>query len=74
MLSFLGAENAETGYRFEIVCRFPYRIKDFGGTDAESSWFFRQGTSLYLERTDLYEYIRAPRIDRDGRCDGFLRM
>ena len=40
MLSVPDAENAETGYRFEIVCRFPYRIKDFGCADAETSWFF----------------------------------
>lgn len=34
------AENTDTGYRFEIVCRFPYRIRDFGNTDAEQSWIF----------------------------------
>ena len=35
-----GAENTDTGYRIEVVCRFPYRIKDFGCGAAEQSWFF----------------------------------
>ena len=34
------ADNTDTGYRFEVICRFPYRIKDFGSGEAESSWLF----------------------------------
>ena len=35
-----GADNTDTGYRFEIVCKFPYRISGFGDSVAEASWFY----------------------------------
>ena len=34
------AENTDTGYRFEILRRSPFRIKDFGCSLAEQSWIF----------------------------------
>ena len=36
------ARNTDTGYRFETVCRFRYRIKDFGTTPADFSMFYRR--------------------------------
>lgn len=35
-----GAENTATGYKFEAVCRFPHRVKDFGFSAAETPWVF----------------------------------
>ena len=35
-----GADNTDTGYRYEVVCRLPYRIRDFGSSAAEASWIF----------------------------------
>ena len=34
------AENTDTGYRFEIVCKFPYRIRGFGPGIGEAIWFY----------------------------------
>ena len=35
-----GAENTTTGFKFEIIAKFPYRIEGFGPSEAERSWFF----------------------------------
>ena len=34
------AENTTTGYRFEVLRKFPFRITGFGRSDAERSWVF----------------------------------
>ena len=34
------ADNTTAGYRFEVICKSPYRIRDFGKSDPERSWIY----------------------------------